>query len=154
MGNRILYLENDDSCATLVEPELTGYGHVKTISTESEFRQAIDTLSDSDRPSLIILEQIVKWAEPAPNVPKMPHEVWEGGYENAGIRCYEYLRKSEGRNEHIPVIIFSTYEPDKFRGILHEKGIKEDPKDIQYVNKSSELAGLHQAINRVFEQSN
>lgn len=94
MADKILYLEDNHLCAELVERQLAQHGQVKVVSTEHEFRRAIDDLlgEGSEWPDLVVLDQRVKWTNPVPNMPIPPVEIVKEGTYNAGLRCYEYLR--------------------------------------------------------------
>lgn len=152
MGKQIIYLENDHLWAEIIEPQLARHGQVRVINNEHEFRGAIDDLAKaSDQwPSVVVLEQRLRWTNPAPNMPTVPSQVREEGYSNAGVRCYEYLRQAQNSSGRTPVIFYSLVEPKHISTILLGKGIKEDPMDYQCVQKGEEsFVDLHQALRRV-----
>lgn len=150
MVNQVLYLENDHLWAGLVEPNLARYGQVRVINNEHEFMKAIDNLTKyaAQWPRLVVLEQRVRWTNPAPSMPERPPEVKQGGYVHAGVRCYEYLRRAQRDSHKVPVIFFSI-DPSQVSEALQKRGIRQDPMDYQCVEKDESFVRLREAIERV-----
>jgi CheY-like chemotaxis protein len=57
-------------------------------------------------PDLIVLDNMLPWTEPSPDMEPEPEELAKAGRLNAGLRCYELLRAHPGRS-HIPVIMLT-----------------------------------------------
>jgi len=154
MINEILYLENNYLAAELVTLRLAKHGQVTVVDSENNFRKLIDYIAREGEvtkvnwPSVVVLDQEVRWIFPAPDTPIPPPEVREGGSANAGVRCYEYLRQAQ-KVEKTPVIFYSLVDPKQISAILQSKGIKEDPMDYQCVKKTSSFIELHRALERV-----
>ena len=153
MGKNILYLENDWLWVEDILPQLSEHGLVTPITSEREFRGTIDLLKRCGNrfPDAVVLEQRVRWAYPSPDleISQIPIEVREHGYLNAGVRCYEYLRNAEKGSRRTPVIFYSLVEAREITDILTAKGIREDPKDYQFVDKNGSFGDLHRALRRV-----
>jgi CheY-like chemotaxis protein len=58
-------------------------------------------------PDLIILDNMLPWTEPSPDMEPEPEELVKAGRLNAGLRCYELLRDHPLRS-HIPVIMLTV----------------------------------------------
>jgi len=145
----ILYLENDYLTSDLAMPELARYGIVRMVDNEHDFREAIDDIAKTNAwPSLVVLEQRVKWTHPEPTMPERPASIKSEGQTNAGIRCYDYLRSFEGTTRKIPVIFYCL---DEILPVLEARGIREDSKDFQWVKKDAGFGSLHEAIRRVLQ---
>lgn len=85
MKNKIVYLEGDHLWRETVQPHLETFGSVTACNTEHDFRQTVDRLAKSkgDWPNLFVLEQRVRWTDPAPDIPKAPVDVRSESYRCA-----------------------------------------------------------------------
>jgi CheY-like chemotaxis protein len=81
---------------------------VEILNTELEFRQALDRIA-AEPPDLIILDVMMRWTDPSPEMVPQPDEVKEGKYYRAGIRCEKLLR-TRPETKRIPVIFYSILE--------------------------------------------
>ena len=80
---------------------------VDRIKTESEFRTRFSSIA-SNPPDLVILDIMLKWTDPQPNI-DYPDEVKIGGAYRAGLRCLKILIQDE-RTSGIPVILYSNLD--------------------------------------------
>ena len=148
---QIFYLEGDHLWAETFKPQLDRYGLIRVISTEYDFRKAIDELVETNAqfPTITILEQTVRWTNASPNMPTRPPKIREEGPQNAGIRCYDYLRIAQSDSQRTPVIFYSHTRPMQIVKLMKSKGVKDNNQDYQCVEKKEILDELHQAIRRV-----
>ena len=124
----ILYVEDDDLQFEVVSDALVRSIpaiHVINIRTESQFRSRFEQIAQ-DPPNLIILDVLLRWADPAPDMPEPPQEVIGAGIYKAGFRC-KTLLETDVRTRDIPVIfhtnlLLSDIQPDlavaKQRGLV------------------------------------
>lgn len=63
---------------------------VKTISTESEFRREFERIA-IDCPQIVIMDVMLRWADPSPNIVLPPADVTREGMFKAGLRCARML---------------------------------------------------------------
>lgn len=81
---------------------------IKRINNESDFRDRFDEIA-ARRPDIIIMDVMLRWADPSPNFPMPPPEIVEQGFYRAGLRCVKMLVENEATRE-IPVIIYSVLD--------------------------------------------
>jgi CheY-like chemotaxis protein len=105
---RILVIEDEYEdylmAKGLLEDEFPGVIVVR-LATELKFRRWIAQLQ-MPLPDLVILDNMLPWTVPAPELESPPEEVANAGPWNAGLRCYELLR-ARPECSHIPVIILT-----------------------------------------------
>jgi DNA-binding NarL/FixJ family response regulator len=112
---------------------------IETLSTESEFRERLAGLRD-EKPDLVILDMMLRWTSPRPDLPEPPPDVVDGDYFRAGFRCAELMAKDDELNR-VPVIIYTILE----RSDLERSG-ETMPLLGTYVRKSSDLHLLTKRI--------
>jgi CheY-like chemotaxis protein len=78
---------------------------VDRLATELHFQRWLRDEA-APLPDLIILDNMLPWTEPSPDMEPEPEELAKAGRSNAGLRCYELLRADPGRS-HIPVIMLT-----------------------------------------------
>ena len=88
---RILLLEDDHEQASWIRSELEREFHptVRVVRTELEFRDILPELAASP-PDIAVLDVIVRWTDPAPEIVKPSDDVQQGP-SRAGIRCARFL---------------------------------------------------------------
>jgi CheY-like chemotaxis protein len=111
---------------------------IKRISTEKEFYDRFDEIA-SDKPAVILLDIMLRWADPAPNLELPPTEVDREGFYRAGFRCERRLA-ADKRTQNIPVIFYSVLE--------YEDLIEELPQrpQVKYLNKDFDLKTIRKAL--------
>src|SRR5947207_198508 len=106
----ILLLENDDLQVEQIEADIKArFGPdvtVERIATEYDFRQWLNA-ADQSMPDIAILDVMVSWTDPAPEIPEPPREVSEQGHYRAGLRCANLLAK---KAPQIPIILYTVLE--------------------------------------------
>lgn len=81
------------------------------VSTESEFYDRFEEFA-ADRPDVIVMDIMLRWTDPAPDMKPAPPEVAKDRFYRAGFRCVRRLI-ADPRTADIPIIIYSVLEvPD------------------------------------------
>jgi len=105
------------------------------INTELEFRSRLDYIAGAT-PDVIVMDIMLRWANPDPNLQLPPEEVKEGGFYRAGLRCQKLLANDE-RTKDIPVIFYTVLEPYDL-----ESELQQLSGNITYLRKESDLTSL------------
>lgn len=145
---KILLVEDDHLAANLVAAklrEMFAHAEVKPVSTEQEFRARFEEFA-KDPPDLVIMDVMLTWAFPSPNMEEPPDEVREGGFHQAGFRCVRMLVEDE-RTKKIQTIIHSVIE----RGDVDYE-FKSLPQNVRYLRKGGRVV-LFDYVNSVLRAS-
>ncbi|MGA2148673.1 MAG: hypothetical protein ABSH49_27330 [Bryobacteraceae bacterium] len=103
---RILIIEDDQIQAEDLKHSLERLGSpVEVISTEAQFRKRLKE-ADVERYSLAVVDMMLRWTDPAPDMELPPSDVIEEGSYTAGLRCCRSLA-SRG----VRCIIFTALSP-------------------------------------------
>jgi CheY-like chemotaxis protein len=107
---QILLVEDDPLQAELVTEFLTSQSAfpsavIRRISTESQFRSNFEDIA-SNNPDVIIMDIMLRWADPAPEFELPPEDIAEEGFYRAGLRC-ERLLANDPRTSDIPIILYT-----------------------------------------------
>jgi CheY-like chemotaxis protein len=140
----VLFIEDDHLQSEWVSASLeAAFGAVRfeRIPTEEEFYSGIPQFT-SDPPDVIIIDIMLRWANPSRNMSRPPQKVLNGGYYRAGLRCQEELAKLE-QTRNIPVILYTVLER-----IDLEPDIDDLTERVTYLRKDSDSNAL---INRIRE---
>ena len=109
---------------------------VEVIPTESGFRELMDDVQDR-RPDVVIMDVMLRWTDPGPEMPEPPADVKGDGYFLAGIRCAKLLAD---HHIEVPVILYS---------VLDENDLAKDLPRVHtagYLPKGSDLNPLFRKI--------
>jgi CheY-like chemotaxis protein len=79
---------------------------VSAARTEKEFRERLDALR-ADPPDLVVMDMLLPWDTPGPDMEPPPEDVRQAGYVAAGWRCVELLTRHP-RTADVPVVISSV----------------------------------------------
>lgn len=111
---------------------------INRVATESEFR---DWLSSdlSQIPDVIVIDMMLRWADPGPEIPQPPPEVKKNGRYRAGTRCRALLRE-DPRTREIPVILHT---------FLERSDVGNLPDAVSFVTKVSDPAQLIEKIREL-----
>jgi CheY-like chemotaxis protein len=104
----IVVVEDDYLQANLISAKLEQsfpVARIERISTELGFRCSLDDMA-KDPPDVVIIDIMLRWTDPAPDLQTPPADVREEGFFRAGFRCERLLSEREGTRE-IPVILYT-----------------------------------------------
>ena len=108
---------------------------VLTLRTEEEFRARLPAMR-ADVPDLVLMDVMLRWADPRPGIPEPPEDVLSGGYYRAGQRCAQLLLDDPVLCA-VPVVLFTILE----RSDLERDG-ERLPANTSYIGKNVELEVL------------
>src|SRR5689334_5119881 len=81
---------------------------VSHIETEFRFRSGLPMITQTP-PDIVILDVMLRWDDPGPNVQPAPPDVAAEGFYRAGLRCQKLLGQSD-LTSTIPVILYTVLE--------------------------------------------
>ena len=151
---KILIVEDDylQACwlKGVLEEHLPGV-EVRLIPTELKFREAMESLR-SQPPDLVILDVMLRWTDPAPDMVPAPSDVRESGFFRAGFRCERLLRQYP-ETEETSVILYTVLE----EGDIQQTDIGFDLERLhaktRYINKDSDPSHLLDAVKEVLAEA-
>jgi CheY-like chemotaxis protein len=116
------YLEEELVRQVLRERFRIQYEDIRTISTECEFHQEARKIATSPTPpQLVIIDVMMRWTNPAPDMPAPPDQVRKEGATRAGLRCAELL---DALNPAIPILFYSILDrSDLDTDLLDRRGL-------------------------------
>src|SRR5690242_14095860 len=139
---RIILLEDDhrqvDSSRekiVSVFPQLS----VEIVNSEYEFRQQLESIA-TQPPDVIVIDVMLRWTDPAPQMPLRPPDVQREGFYTAGLRCAKLLQH-DPRTRRIPLIFYTLVPADEVK----EKVLTDDElrkTDPIIINKSGDAQKL------------
>jgi CheY-like chemotaxis protein len=135
---RILLIEDDDEQARFsaeVLKERLPATTVEVIPTESAFRAALPRLV-GEPPDIAIIDVMLRWADPSPNVPPRPPDVTRQGLYRAGLRVQKMLEQNE-TTRHVPVILYTALDPTSL-----QRELSECPPNVTCLSKRSDPQDL------------
>jgi predicted nucleotide-binding protein len=135
---KILIVEDDYLQAELIQEGLNAAFpgvDISHIKTESAFRSRLKSIVDNP-PDVVIMDMMIRWTDPLPDLPPAPPEVREEGHYRAGLRCQRLLAQSEA-TAGIPIIIYSVLEREDL-----QEDLKGTPMNVMYLSKDFEFKAL------------
>jgi CheY-like chemotaxis protein len=148
MAVKILIVEDDPLQVDLIFPSLVKAfhrGEIKNISTEHEFRARLDEISN-DPPDVVVMDVMLRWTDPAPDMPVWPDDVRLEGHYLAGIRCSRLLAENN-ITRHIPVILYTVLTE---KDLEHHLGRSRDPQStVCFLQKNGDAEPLIQKIREL-----
>jgi ActR/RegA family two-component response regulator len=106
MTGSILIVEDDKYQAEEIERCLKPMGvHVYHVSTELQFRKHLKETRQLTY-GLAIVDMMLRWTDPAPDMEDPPQEIIQEGFYTAGLRCCRELAKRKVR-----CLIFTALDP-------------------------------------------
>jgi DNA-binding response OmpR family regulator len=142
---KIISLEDDEPFWDLLKDELeTKFPNVSLqwIRTEADFYDRIGDFV-ANPPDLFILDVMVKWADPVPEMPEPPENVEREKYYRAGLRCRKRLLERPA-TASVPVILLTVLEQ-----VDMDKVAEDIPAGTVFVAKSSDFRELIDAIKKL-----
>jgi CheY-like chemotaxis protein len=111
---------------------------ITRIKTESDFYKQFPAIA-LNKPDIIIMDVMLRWADPSLNIPEPPKEVIDKGFYRAGVRCIETLSEND-QTKDIPIIIYTVLDHAALESELPEF------LHIKYVDKDFNPEMLGKAI--------
>jgi CheY-like chemotaxis protein len=150
-STRIISVEDDPLQAAwikqTIEQKINGTLVIQ-IATESEFVKKLPEIL-ADPPSLILLDVMLRWADPSPDIPERPLEVKEGGMRRAGLRCRERLSGNPA-TKNVPVVLYTVLDNQELAEL--EKELAGLLVRVEHVQKNSDPKELVETIQRQIKQ--
>jgi CheY-like chemotaxis protein len=135
----VLIIEDDKIQANELRKSLESSGmQVRHISTELQFQQLIRE-SGTLPFALAIVDMMLRWTDPSPQMEMPPPEILAEGFYVAGLRCCRALR-----TRGVKSIIFTALDPAKIPLLT--------PEEFKIVNKSRGYEGLLKEIQPELKQ--
>jgi CheY-like chemotaxis protein len=144
-ARKILLVEDDHMQTDFIVPILQrafSGSDIKLLKTEHEFRSAMEEIAKNP-PDVIVIDVMLRWTNPAPNLPRAPEDVKTGGYYVAGIRCAKLLSENEKTNQ-IPVILYTVLETPDI-----EQALAGWPNKVHLLTKEPDIDALVDKIRQV-----
>lgn len=116
---------------------------IERIATESEFIDNFESIA-RNKPDVIILDIMLRWTDPSPDMKLPPPEIAEQGFFRAGVRCERRLA-ADPRTRDIPIIVYS---------ILEEKDLKDEitlRPEVSYLEKDFGVEELTSKLKKVLK---
>lgn len=131
----IIIVEDDHLQAEWLESNLRSAfrgSDVLRISTEAEFYDWFDSLrEESIAPDVFVIDVMLRWTDPSPEMRKAPEEVVKNGFYRAGLRCQRRIL-SDPRTLSTPIILYTVLEELDLANELIGQ-----PSNVTYLRKDS-----------------
>lgn len=108
---------------------------IEAVSTEKEFRTKLPEIL-TDPPTVVVMDVMLRWADPEPTMEPPPPEVEEGGFYRAGLRCQQLLAAQQ-RTSHVPVILYTVLDREDLN-----REFDKLPDNVHYLRKSDNARPL------------
>ena len=139
---KILIVEDDGIQATWalrsISGELAGV-EVKTISTEYAFRCEFESIA-ADCPQIVIMDVMLRWTDPQPNMATPPAEVIREGPFRAGLRCARMLTQDR-RTRGCFILLYSVLDRNDITGDLRGMG-----RNVLFLQKGIDSDALSRTV--------
>ena len=120
---------------------------IETVGTEQEFRTRLEGYR-RDRPHLIVMDVMLRWAYPSRAATPTPPDVEQGGYQRAGIRCAQLMSQDPALRK-VPIIYYTILE----RSDLERDTAQPPDGNTTYVRKSTDPEVLVRKIRDLIRAS-
>ena len=114
---------------------------IEVISTELGFRSKLQEMTEQV-PDVFIMDVMLRWTDPTPDLKPPPEEVRKEGFFRAGLRCARLLAEQPS-TRHRPVILYSVLERSDIASDL-----KDEP-NVHHLRKDSTLEPLVRRIQEL-----
>lgn len=115
---------------------------LERIVTESEFQKKFEAIA-TDKPDVIIMDIMLRWTDPAPDMELPPPDIATQGFFRAGVRCEKMLAEDE-RTKDIPVIIYSVLEKEDLEGEIPQR------PQVSYLEKDFDPREMKKMLKSMF----
>lgn len=126
---------------SLIEEDEFSNLRIKRAPTEQAFRGMMNDF-EKDKPDVILMDVMIRWTDPSPDMPEAPEEVVRDGFYRAGIRCIELL-KNNPRTEDIPILVHSVLDKENL-----EEHLDGFP-NVFHIEKTFDPRALARAIRSI-----
>lgn len=109
--------------------------NVSHIETEFKFRSSLAAITNNP-PDIVILDVMLRWDDPGPQLQPAPPDVTSEGFYRAGLRCQKLLAQSNPTST-IPVILYTVLERADLAADL--EGL---PNNVIHLRKDSDQGSL------------
>lgn len=113
------------------------------INTEHEFVTRLDEIAKHPSETLIIMDAMLRWTDPAPVIPPAPENVRQEGFYRSGLRCIALLNRRE-ETKDIPVILYTVLEHEDLKDELRDL-----PPNVSHLVKESDSQPIIDEIRRI-----
>jgi hypothetical protein len=119
---------------------------IEHIATELDFRSKIDSLVKHP-PAVIIMDVMLRWTDPSPDMTPPPEDVIRGKFHRAGVRCKKLLLEHNATKD-IPLILYSVLEAADLQKEIQELGstlvhVPKESDPWSLIAKIREVSGKH-----------
>jgi DNA-binding NarL/FixJ family response regulator len=115
---------------------------IEALFTERDFRTRLDGFR-RDPPDVVIMDVMMRWANPRPGDPPPPPDVLTGGYRRAGIRCVNLMAHEPALCD-VPVIYYTILERSDL-----ERDAETLTGNVFLIRKSSDRQPLTRKIREL-----
>jgi CheY-like chemotaxis protein len=130
-----------EGAITQIESVRNSQKRIERFATESEFIDNFESIA-RDKPDVIILDIMLRWTDPAPDMKLPPPDIAEQGFFRAGVRCERRLA-ADPRTRDIPIIVYSMLEKEDLKGeIPHRPEVSYLEKDFGVEELKNKLEKL------------
>lgn len=117
---------------------------ITLLESELAFRQQIFS-PEFEIPDIILLDIMLRWTNPSPNMSMPPSDIKEEGFYNAGFRCQKLLSNDE-RLKHIPIILYSVLTK-----LDLENQLRSIPAGVTHFLKDNDIVSLINLIKKILQ---
>jgi CheY-like chemotaxis protein len=145
----IMLVEDDHLQSAALQEDLRREfpsARIELVRTEYEFYRKLDAI-ERDRPDVIVMDVMLRWTNPAPEMPPPSDVVRAEGFYKAGLRCTALLNENE-KTKNIPVILYTSLEKQD----LHDD-LDKLPQNVEYTGKDADVATLAMRIRELRKKS-
>lgn len=112
---------------------------IELIETESQFIERFSNYSGT-YPDIVIIDIMLRWANPEPDMPEPPPRIKYTGIYDAGFRCQKILEKNIDTAK-IPVIFCSSIDKTDV--------LDKIPNNAIYIQKSVDVNAISHMIKKM-----
>jgi len=148
MSGKILVVEDDylqsEWLIEKLKEEFPDY-EIELLCTESDFyRYHAGIVNAEKKPDVVLMDVMLSWADPSPNMPEPPEEVKQKGFYEAGLRCRNMMI-SDPKTRDIHVVLYTQLENSDLR--------EADPgNNYMHLRKDANIVPLLQKISSLLEK--
>lgn len=126
-----------------IQSDLTGafptINAPQRFSTEESFRAYLRALTPDETPDLFVVDMMLRWTDPRPDLEPPPDDVFIGGYQEAGLRCVRDILANE-HTRLTPIIIHTILTREDINEMLKGSTAPLDtlPPHVKYSHKGAD----------------